>query len=169
MTSCNRRSSPLRANLSAMNISTTQLASANRNLSYINLSGSSLPGADFSGHQATEQSTVTVVDTMPPVLTTLDLADPSQPAKVAEIVTPSGVAGLFLSGRLLLVADEGSGLRIIDISDPMNPQEVGFFDTPGNGWGVAVMGDLALVADLEAGLTIVDLSPFLPQAGVLVQ
>ena len=78
--------------------------------------------------------------------------------------TPGRASGLAVSGSLVYVADEESGLRVIDISNPARPREVGFIDTPGQARKIALSGIFAYVADGEGGLRIVDVSnPAAPQ------
>jgi len=100
----------------------------------------------------------------------LDISNPANPVKLGQVVTPSVVSGIKVSGNYAYVADESDGLRIIDVSNPTNPQEVGFFDTGSYARGVSINGNYAYVADESDGLRIIDVSnPTSPQADNFTQ
>jgi hypothetical protein len=112
----------------------------------------------------------------------VDLSDPARPTQVDELTLRNTVESLALSGKILLVANQRSGLRVVDVSNPHRMAEVGFVsaikirpemitklcgyrvctdnidEDRGQALDVAVTGNLALVAEYVGGLRIIDIS-----------
>jgi len=94
-------------------------------------------------------------------LLVFDLADPVQPALVAELPLPDIAAGLSRDGSTLAVAAGAAGLQVVDVSDPRHPRVIGSGTLPGNSayfFDVAAEPGRAYVADLLNGLQILDTS-----------
>ena len=72
--------------------------------------------------------------------------------------TTGSATKITVSGNIVYVADDASGLAIIDVSDPANPGTPVYMDTTGYALGVAVRGNYAYVADGPSGLHIIDVS-----------
>ena len=88
----------------------------------------------------------------------LDVSNPASPVYLGQVVTPSVISGIFVSGTYAYVADGWEGLRVIDVSNPTAPVEVGFYDTGWYAWDVYVSGSYAYVADWLDGLRGIDVS-----------
>jgi hypothetical protein len=91
-------------------------------------------------------------------LVTLDLADPTRPAFLAQ--SPSlgaPLRSLTVSGTLAAVVLTGGGLQLLDVADPRHPLVLGSYATPNTTAGVAFLGQLLLVPVADA-LNILDLS-----------
>ncbi|MCB9465320.1 MAG: hypothetical protein H6682_16660 [Candidatus Eisenbacteria bacterium] len=92
-----------------------------------------------------------------------DVADPDSPAEVGMFAASGWVVGAEVSGSLLFVAVQSSGLVVVDVGDPTNPQTLGAVATPGQPIGLAVANDHAFLTGGSAGVWIVDVSdPFDP-------
>ena len=95
----------------------------------------------------------------------VDISDPANMRKVAEVRTPGPALDIKIAGDLAVVGvqdfESSFGLLILDISDPANPVELSRFDQE-NWQGVHnlfVHGDrLYLAHGLNPGLSIVDIS-----------
>ena len=55
----------------------------------------------------------------------LDISNSNAPARVGQVITPSIVLGIYVSGDYSYVADYNAGLRIIDISTPFHDKSEG--------------------------------------------
>ena len=95
----------------------------------------------------------------------VDISDPANMRKVAEVHTPGPALDIKIAGDLAVIGvqDFGSsfGLLILDISDPANPVELSRFDQ--ESWegvhNLFLHGDrLYLAHGLNLGLSIVDIS-----------
>ena len=95
----------------------------------------------------------------------VDISDPANMRKVAEVRTPGPALDIKIAGDLAVIGvqDFGSsfGLLILDISDPANPVELSRFDQ--ESWqgvhSLFLHGDrLYLAHGLNPGLSIVDIS-----------
>ena len=51
----------------------------------------------------------------------------ARPTEISAYDTPGYAYDVHMWGRLALVADGTSGLRIVDVSDPSAPREIGHF------------------------------------------
>ena len=95
----------------------------------------------------------------------VDISDPANMRKVAEVRTPGPALDIKIAGDLAVVGvqdfESSFGLLILDISDPANPVELSRFDQD-NWQGVHNLflhGDrLYLAHGLNPGLSIVDIS-----------
>ena len=95
----------------------------------------------------------------------VDISDPANMRKVAEVRTPGSALDIKIAGDLAVVGvqefEATFGLLILDISDPANPVELSRFDQD-NWQGVHNLflhGDrLYLAHGLNPGLSIVDIS-----------
>ncbi len=100
--------------------------------------------ADSSGIELVGQWNETAVDKLfikgntaylgcDKLLIILDIADKSNPKKLAEMPVTGAVASVYVTGDYAYVADSSSGedggLRIVDVSNPASPQQVGFYRT----------------------------------------
>ncbi|MYK41779.1 MAG: hypothetical protein F4049_16365, partial [Gemmatimonadetes bacterium] len=95
----------------------------------------------------------------------VDISDPANMRKVAEVRTPGPALDIKIAGDLAVIGvqDFGSsfGLLILDISDPANPVELSRFDQ--ESWegvhNLFLHGDrLYLAHGLNLGLSIVDIT-----------
>ena len=95
----------------------------------------------------------------------IDVSDPADMRKVAEVRTPGPAVDIKIAGDLAVVGvqqlDADFGLLILDISDPENPVEVSRLEEPG--WGgvhnLFIQGDRLYLAHMHSpGLSIVDIS-----------
>jgi hypothetical protein len=96
----------------------------------------------------------------------LDISEPTEPKKVAEISMPgtlgmaylAGIAnpGIYVTGKYAYIASRGSGLHVIDIENPQSPSIIGYIESPMQTGGIYVMGGYAYVAAQEA-LQIIDI------------
>ncbi|MBI4721676.1 MAG: T9SS type A sorting domain-containing protein [Candidatus Stahlbacteria bacterium] len=87
----------------------------------------------------------------------LNVANPTAPKKISEIVTSGFVESFFGTQSTLYIADGERGVRIINISNPVAPSEIGFYDTPGYAQGIYCVGSFGYIAD-RTGLRIADIS-----------
>jgi len=93
----------------------------------------------------------------------VDFSDPAQPKQLGEVLLPSFICGVAISGNYVYVANASAGLRIVDIRLPFQAEEVGFCPINDEALAVAVSGNYAYVAAGEAGLRVIDVSqPALP-------
>jgi hypothetical protein len=113
------------------------------------------------------------------LLIILDIADKSNPKKLAAMPVTGAVAAVYVTGNYAYVADsswgEDGGLRIVDVSNPASHKQVGFFrsilsqDENETSYGymnsVFVKGNLAYVGtndtsgfDMSGSLAVVDVS-----------
>ncbi len=83
-----------------------------------------------------------------------DFNTPDNPVELGEIVLPSLVEDVAISGNYGYVANGHDGLHIIDISNLASPSEVGFFDTGDMVKGVAISVNHVYVANGNVGLYI---------------
>ena len=65
---------------------------------------------------------------------------------------------MVLHGDYAVLADYGSGLRIIDITSPTAPKEVGVYTPSGYATNLAVAGDFVFAAYMYDGLRVADIS-----------
>ncbi len=94
----------------------------------------------------------------------VDISDPANMRKVAEVQTPGAPLDIKISGNLAAVGVQETddfGLLILDLSDPANPVELSRLHK--EGWGgihnLFVHGDRIYLAHAESlGMTIVDIS-----------
>ena len=95
----------------------------------------------------------------------VDISDPANMRKVAEVRTPGPALDIKIAGDLAVVGvqdfESSFGLLILDISDPANPVELSRFDQ--ESWqgvhNLFLHGDrLYLAHGLNPGLSIVDIS-----------
>ena len=95
----------------------------------------------------------------------VDISDPANMRKVAEVRTPGPALDIKIAGDLAVIGvqdfESSFGLLLLDISDPANPVEISRFDQE-SWWGVHNLflhGDrLYLAHGLNPGLSIVDIS-----------
>lgn len=96
----------------------------------------------------------------------IDASDPAAPAVLSFLdMTANGtladlVWDVALAGSTALVAQSGSGLRLVDITDPRNPRVVGTYkpETLVFAQAVAAEGRYAYVLGGPSGLHVVDIS-----------
>ena len=95
----------------------------------------------------------------------VDISDPADMRKVAEVRTPGPALDIKIAGDLAVVGVQeigaDFGLLILDISDPANPVELSRLEEPG--WGgvhnLFIHGDRLYLAHMPSpGLSIVDIS-----------
>ena len=95
----------------------------------------------------------------------VDISDPANMRKVAEVRTPGPAVDIKIAGDLAVVGvqqiDSDFGLLILDISDPANPVELSRLEE--RGWGgvhnLFIHGDRLYLAHMQSpGLSIVDIS-----------
>ncbi len=95
----------------------------------------------------------------------VDISDPANMRKVAEVHTPGSAVDIKISGDLAVIGvqefDADFGLLILDISDPANPVELSRLEEVG--WGgvhnLFIHGDRIYLAHMSSpGLSIVDIS-----------
>ncbi len=95
----------------------------------------------------------------------VDISDPADMRKVAEVRTPGPAVDIKIAGGLAVVGvqqlDADFGLLILDITDPANPVEISRLEEPG--WGgvhnLFIHGDRLYLAHMHSpGLSIVDIS-----------
>ena len=95
----------------------------------------------------------------------VDISDPADMRKVAEVGTPGSAVDIKISGDLAVIGiqqeDLDLGLLLLDISDPANPVEVSRLEV--EGWGgvhnLFIDGDRLYLAHMYSpGLSIVDIS-----------
>ena len=95
----------------------------------------------------------------------VDISDPANMHKVAEVRTPGPALDIKIAGDLAVIGvqdfESSFGLLILDISDPANPVELSRFDH--ESWqgvhNLFIHGDrLYLAHGLNPGLSIVDIS-----------
>ena len=95
----------------------------------------------------------------------VDISDPADMRKVAEVPTPGPALDIKIAGDLAVIGvqqNEGDfGLLILDISDPENPVELSRLEE--GGWGgvhnLFIHGDRLYLAHMASpGLSIVDIS-----------
>ncbi len=96
-----------------------------------------------------------------PVLTVIDVSEPSHPHVVGSLAasgTPYAQC-LAVSGPLALLGLWGGDLWIVDIADPTQPVSLARLPMPSSSFGIQVDGDFAYVAcNYGHGLYIVDIS-----------
>ncbi len=95
----------------------------------------------------------------------VDISDPANMRKVAEVRTPGPAVDIKIAGDLAVVGvqriDSDFGLLILDISDPANPVELSRLEARGRGGvhNLFIHGDRLYLAHMESpGLSIVDIS-----------
>lgn len=95
----------------------------------------------------------------------VDISDPADMRKVAEVRTPGPAVDIKIAGDLAVVGvqqlDADFGLLILDISDPANPVELSRIEEPGRGGvhNLFIHGDRLYLAHMHSpGLSIVDIS-----------
>lgn len=96
-------------------------------------------------------------------LVVVDIEDPSDPAEVGRIRTPSTAYDIAVTGNYAYVAEGESGLMIIDIGNPAAPAIKGSYAASEQARYVYVSGKYAYIAD--DGLVVLDISD--PAAPVL--
>jgi hypothetical protein len=99
-------------------------------------------------------------------LLTVDVRDPSRPARLGTLAIPGGRAvRLAVGAGVVYLADAGYGLRVVDVSNPAQPKVVGSLALPGDSRAVSLSGSYAVVASGLSGVAVVDVSN--PAAPVL--
>ena len=95
----------------------------------------------------------------------VDISDPANMRKVAEVRTPGPAVDIKISGDLAAIGvqriDSDFGLLILDISDPAHPVELSRLEERGRGGvhNLFIHGDRLYLAHMESpGLSIVDIS-----------
>ena len=95
----------------------------------------------------------------------VDISDPADMRKVAEVRTPGPAVDIKVAGDLAAIGvqqlDADFGLLILDISDPENPVELSRLEEPGRGGvhNLFIHGDRLYLAHMHSpGLSIVDIS-----------
>jgi len=89
-------------------------------------------------------------------LTTLDLANPLNPAKLSTFnFGPPGASQVQIAGELAYVLSQG--LRVLDLRNPSNPLPLAMYGS--SGVNLAVSGSYAYLAMDEGGLQIVQIHP----------
>lgn len=92
------------------------------------------------------------------------LPDPNFPVKNPNKVQHPNTRGFALRDRLLYVADDAGGLRVLDLANPVQPREVGRHLNPGMGKkqsaynNLVLDGTTAYVALDYAGMEVLDVS-----------
>ena len=94
----------------------------------------------------------------------VDISDPADMRKVAEVHTPGPALDIKIAGDLAVIGvqnDADFGLLILDISDPENPAELSRLEE--SGWGgvhnLFIHGERLYLAHMASpGLSIVDIS-----------
>ncbi|MDZ4184791.1 MAG: hypothetical protein U1D97_07420 [Desulfuromonadales bacterium] len=106
---------------------------------------------DSAGHAATASGTtafIAGIDGAEDVIYSVDVSDPTNPAIIKSVVTPSYIGNeMRILGHYLLAVGNDDFV-VIDIADPENMTVVGSV-TLGNslGWGFDVSGRYAIIAD----------------------
>jgi hypothetical protein len=90
-------------------------------------------------------------------LSVIDLSDPEDPTRVADISIPWIARDLSIQSGKIHIAGDG-GLLIVDILDPLNPSLLGSFPTSAAATNISVVGNLVFLALGEDGLLIVNAS-----------
>jgi len=99
-------------------------------------------------------------------LAVVDVADPTAPAMVGHLDTPSMGYGVAMAGNRAVLASYDAGIYVVDIADPADPQVLGTLPTPDAALAVEVQGSHAYVAVDWAGLLVADISDPLAPAAV---
>jgi hypothetical protein len=87
----------------------------------------------------------------------LDVANPSNPSKVADFPTAGGAAdGLAVANNNVYVADRWVGLRIINVANPIDPTQIGVVQPARAATRVALTEAYAYVAG--EGFGVIDVS-----------
>lgn len=89
-------------------------------------------------------------------LTILDISDPHQPKRQAELVLSAEAVDIAVAGSILYAATVADGLQIIDVSDPATPVVIGVDSADAFVNGVQVAGATAYVSG--TGLRLLDVS-----------
>jgi len=93
-----------------------------------------------------------------PRLVVLDLAQPTQPRLLGQVVTGlAPIASLAVSGDYAYAADLAGQLHIVALAGPAAPREVGHYDTFRYGHGLAIDGRYLYLAN-DDGLYILDVA-----------
>jgi hypothetical protein len=94
----------------------------------------------------------------------LDVADPTQPVKVSDLVLEGQQQHIALSSGIAYITTyRRNGLQVVDVSDPLHLQTISFFPTDYVPHGIEIVGNIAYLAD-DRYLDILDISnPGSPQ------
>ena len=93
----------------------------------------------------------------------VDVSNPSAPALVGSVATPSTTWSIAVEGPYAYAVASDS-LYVADVSDPTNPVVIGSLWTPGGEWsasslpGLAAVPGVVYVPGYDAGLWLVDVS-----------
>ncbi len=88
----------------------------------------------------------------------INVADPTNPARVSGIPTGGSAYGVKLIGSDAFVADYGKGLQIFDVSDVRSPQPIAGDASGGFSYGLDVVNGYAFLGDFFGGLKIYDVN-----------
>ena len=95
-----------------------------------------------------------VLDRTSGLLLLYDISNPSTPARVSSLKTPSRSHMLKAHGSRVYVAAGAEGLHVVDVADPQKPVSAGVFKTTHPAQDVAVSGPLVFVATGAGGVVI---------------
>jgi hypothetical protein len=85
-----------------------------------------------------------------------DISQPASPVQKASILLPGVADRMTVTGNLLIIADDLSGLLLLNITNPLSPLLLGQAAVPAG--DLALDGNLVLVAAADQGLAIVDIT-----------
>ena len=87
------------------------------------------------------------------------MSNVTRPTELSAYDTPGYAYDVHAWGRLVLVADGKSGLRIVNVSDLSAPREIGhFLPQDGDVRGIDTAGRYAYLAAGKPGLVVLDIS-----------
>lgn len=89
------------------------------------------------------------------LLQVYDVSDPVQPHEVGEVIVPSYISGLVVSGNYAYMVP---GFSIIDISDVTHPTLISSISVPGADGALALDGNFAFVGDIYGYVYTIDCS-----------
>ncbi|MHA2345846.1 MAG: LVIVD repeat-containing protein, partial [Candidatus Hodarchaeales archaeon] len=88
----------------------------------------------------------------------INIADPRDPTKIAEVQSPDGAFGISITNDYLFIASDSDGLEIIDINDPANAVKIGEYNDGGSIVDVEVEGGYAYSIDSSNGVEILNVT-----------
>jgi len=92
------------------------------------------------------------------ILEIVDISNPENPVELSNILTPSSIRAVDISGDYAFLANYTSGLIIVDISNILDPFIVSYYETGSKAHDLVVEGSYVYVADEYDGLRIIDIS-----------
>lgn len=96
----------------------------------------------------------TIITSADPGIWIIDVSDPANPKKLAELKIPGTVMDIHLDGATAYLSNLGDGIEMVDLTDLENPQFVGEIQTLGFAYDCAVSGDTLVVADSYGGMSV---------------